>query len=285
VTELQKIVEEKARAAFQSFPEERYLPSGQRKWKHLAINERGRDKMGETSVVIWGLARDVADVLPATLARIEKLGEMFGDYQAVIYENDSADATRHILEEWSDKNGKATCIFEDRDDPVNPQTRDMGRVDRMAYYRNQCRKFVAEEYGEHPYSIIVDMDLPGGWSYEGVANTFGHIGWDMVGSNGIFYDHPAVARLGHPLYFDVFALRIEDYTPIDGTVGNLMHWEPGSELVPVKSCFGGLGVYNMEAMRRCSYSGGDCEHVPFHRQMSQQGMSRLFLNPSQIVLY
>jgi len=283
--DLRKIVENKARASFKSFPEEQFLPQGSSKWRHLATNERGRDKMGDSSVVIWGLARDVAEVMPATIARIEKLGEMFADYRVVIYENDSEDSTRDILSSWAAVNDKVDCIFEDRDDPVNLQIRDMDRGDRMAYYRNQCRKFVADNYGDRTYCIVVDTDLHRGWSFEGVANTFGHESWDMVGSNGLLHKHPMVARLEHPLYFDVWALRLGTYDTIDGIKGNEMYWEPGSDLVPVKSCFGGLGVYTMEAMLRCSYSGRDCEHVPFHRQMSQQGMGRLFMNPSQVVLY
>lgn len=285
MTDLQKIVGERARASFESFPEIDYLPSGQSRWSHLSINERGRDKMGETSAVICGLARDVADVLPATIARIEKLGRMFGDYQVVIYENDSQDKTRAMLNAWANDNPKVACIFEDRDDPINLQIRDLDRATRMAYYRNQCRKFVADNYDEHQYCVVVDTDLPRGWSFEGVANTFGHVGWDMVGSNSLLHDHRSARARGYPLYFDVWALRIKSYEAVDGTVGNEMYWEPGGDLVPVKSCFGGLGVYKMEAMKRCSYSGVDCEHVPFHRQMSQQGMSRLFMNPSQVVLY
>lgn len=283
--DLQKIVEDRVRVSFQSFPEEQFLPKGSSKWRHLATNERGRNNMGKSSVVIWGLSRDVAEVLPATIARIEKLGEMFADYRVVIYENDSEDSTRQILLDWSSASDKVDCIFEDRDDPVNLQIRDMDRGDRMAYYRNQCRKFVATNYGDYSHCIVVDTDLERGWSFEGVANTFGHEGWDMVGSNSFLHKHPMVSRLGHPLYFDVWALRLDTYEVIDGIKGNEMYWEPGSDLVPVKSCFGGLGVYTMAAMLRCSYSGRDCEHVPFHRQMSQQGMGRLFMNPSQVVLY
>jgi hypothetical protein len=283
--DLQKIIDERAKISYRHFPEAEYLPTGQRLWKHIEFNKRGRDKMSTTSAVICGLARDVAHILPATIARIEKLGEMFDSYQVVIYENDSVDATRDILDKWQMVRDNVECLYENRDDPANMQVRDLDRASRMSYYRNAMRKYVITNHGFHPYCIVVDTDLPGGWSFEGVANTFGQSNWDMVGSNGLLNDHPAVAQLGHPLYFDVWALRLNDYTPIPGHEGNIMHWDYGDPMVPVKSCFGGLGIYNMEAMRRCSYSGVDCEHVPFHRQMAQQGLGRIFLNPSQIVLY
>ncbi len=56
-------------------------------------------------------------------------------------------------------------------------------------------------------------------------------------------------------------------------------------LQPVWSCFGGLGVYRMECVKAAAYGGDDCEHVVFHRRLRQLGFDRLYLNPSQIVLY
>jgi len=41
----------------------------------------------------------------------------------------------------------------------------------------------------------------------------------------------------------------------------------------------------MPAWLAARYEGGDCEHVPLHREMRRLGYGRLFLNPSQIALY
>jgi hypothetical protein len=38
-------------------------------------------------------------------------------------------------------------------------------------------------------------------------------------------------------------------------------------------------------MCQCAYGGSDQEHVVLHDAMRRQGFDRLFLNPSQIVLY
>jgi hypothetical protein len=64
-----------------------------------------------------------------------------------------------------------------------------------------------------------------------------------------------------------------------------MAWKRGDPLVAVYSCFGGLGVYRMEAVLGARYSGEDCEHVTFHRSMREQGFGRMFLNPHQITLH
>ena len=53
----------------------------------------------------------------------------------------------------------------------------------------------------------------------------------------------------------------------------------------VYSCFGGLGVYRIEAMLTCRYGDSDCEHVCFHRSMRAAGLDRLYLNPSQITFF
>ena len=59
----------------------------------------------------------------------------------------------------------------------------------------------------------------------------------------------------------------------------------GEPWLPVESCFGGLGVYRMDCMLAGDYAGTDCEHVAFHQQLQRLGKQRLYLNPSQLVLY
>jgi hypothetical protein len=56
-------------------------------------------------------------------------------------------------------------------------------------------------------------------------------------------------------------------------------------MVPVYSCFGGLGVYRIEAMLTCEYGDSDCEHVCLHRDMRTAGLDRQYLNPSQIAFF
>ena len=154
----------------------------------------------------------------------------------------------------------------------------------MAHYRNQCLNRVRALWADFDHVIVVDMDLDGGWSYDGVANTFGHPDWDFVGSYGVqkrvFVTQTAL------LQYDAWAFR---YRGSDARVptreANRMSWRRGDDLVSVNSCFGGLGVYRMEAILSTDYDGSDIEHVSLHRKMRQAGYDRLFLNPSQITYY
>ncbi len=136
------------------------------------------------------------------------------------------------------------------------------------------------------FVVVLDMDLPQGFSYEGIANTFGDSEWDIVGSNGILFAPAGGMPLGRR-DSSIWAFRTDEYP--DGSaleMVNALRFERGEPLVPVRSCFGGLCVYRAPAFF-CGerYDGGDCEHVVFHEALRRRGYDRQFLNPSQIVLY
>lgn len=247
---------------------------------------RGYLQMTRSRAVITGLARDLEDVLPASIARIRGLCDLFADARVVVFENDSRDRTRQILCDWAASDHRVTAICEDSHDPVNGDNRCARRAERMARYRARCHAEVLQRFRPYGSVIVVDFDAVGGWSTDGIANTFGHSGWDFVGSNGLIYRrsgwHANVVR-----HYDTWALRFDDgYRPIATAVAARYVYHRGEPLVPVTSCFGGVGIYSMEAFAAGRYEGGDdMEHVAFHRAMVAKGFSRLFLNPSQIVVH
>jgi hypothetical protein len=248
--------------------------------------ERGRRLMSKLSVVICGLCRDTRHYLPRTAARVERLGEMFRNYRVVLYENDSVDATREFLFDWRAQNPRVEVTSETLGVRKFSQSRSLDRAEWMARIRNRCRERVVSEYADFDYVIVLDMDLAGGWSYDGIAHTFSGVDWDFVGSYGLLQrlerdvDEP-------PFYhFDVWAFR-----PARGTAArrlvdhSKLQLNRGDPLLPVESCFGGLGVYRMACMQAGEYAGGDCEHVVFHNRLRSLGFDRLFLNPNQIVMH
>jgi hypothetical protein len=249
--------------------------------------ETGRERMRSHQVVICGLARDVRHWLPRTRARIEHLGAMFRDYAVVLYENDSQDDTVAYLRDWQRANPRVHILSESLGYPRYPQARDLERAARLALYRNRYRDHVVEEFGHYDYAVVVDTDLRGGWSYDGVAHTFGQTDWDFVGSYGVLprvSDGPPVRR--HLVHFDAWAFRDMGHRqPHVGHEINRMVLHRGEPLLRVWSCFGGLGVYRMSCFHAARYAGGDCEHVQFHGALHEAGLERLFLNPSQIVVY
>jgi hypothetical protein len=268
-----------------AFPEHRFLPRENTAESYQATVESGRLAMSQSRAVLCGLARNVAAHLPRTIARIERLGSLLGDYRVLIYENDSTDGTPAILKRWAHRNDRVTVVSQRRGKQQYGSVRCPRRGDDMADYRNRCQSIVADRWSDFDYACLLDMDLAGGFSYDGIAHSFGSQNWDAVGSYGIIY-HRHRRNLHRGLHYDVWAFRrYGSYEEVDGTEGNLMSWRRGDPLLPVYSCFGGLALYRMPAWLSAQYAGGDCEHVALHRQMRENGYGRQYLNPSQIVLY
>jgi hypothetical protein len=267
------------------FPEERFAPRRERADGYREAVERGRLAMAGSRVVICGLARNIGGYLPLTIARIERLGRMFADYRVFIYENDSTDETPQRLAQWAAVNPRVVVASETQHKPRHASVRSLDRAADMAAYRDRCQHEVAARWPDFEHVAIVDTDLPDGWSYDGVAHSFGSSPWDFVGSYGIIYQRQRLIP-SKALHYDVWAFRpLGSFQPLESRAGNELAWRRGDPLVPVNSCFGGLGLYRMPAWLAARYQGGDCEHVPLHREMRERGYGRLFLNPSQIALY
>src|SRR5262245_7073703 len=97
-----------------AFPEHRFLPHDEAAESYHDAVEGGRMAIREARTVICGLARNVAALLPRTIARIERLGGLFADYRVLIYENDSTDPTPALLSRWANRNRRVTVISQRR---------------------------------------------------------------------------------------------------------------------------------------------------------------------------
>lgn len=267
------------------FNEAQFPPSDAFREGYLRDVAMGYAEARRSRVVIAGLARDLGSILPATIARIERLGSLFQDYRVVVYENDSVDNTRALLQTWAQRNRRVRAVCEDRTDPVNQPTRCLDRAARMAYYRSQCQKAIRQQFADFDHVILVDMDLDGGWSYDGVAHTFAQSEWDFVGAYGIILRRERLTP-NVILHYDAWAFRNdEQFTPLTTRQVNVMRYQRGQPLQSVHSCFGGLGIYRMTAYLAGEYDGSDVEHVAFHKNLYQKGIRRIFLNPNLIVVY
>jgi hypothetical protein len=268
------------------FPEFRFPPEESDRDGYWRRVSRGRERMRGRRVLIAGLARNIEPLAATVCRRLEKLGSLFRDYRVVLFENDSSDRTAAVLQEWSRWNPRFQLLRAQFDDPVHPPTRCVQRVARMAHYRNQYHRHIVENYSDHDEVIVVDTDLAGGWSHEGLADTFGyHPDWDVVGSYGIIYRRERWCWNKY-VHYDAWAFRRwGSDAPLSSREVNPLAWQRGQPLVRLNSCFGGLAVYRMEAFRVGRYAGGDCEHVTFHRRLRECGFDRCFLNPSQIAIY
>jgi hypothetical protein len=268
-----------------SFPESAFPLAADRLVEYLRLCRRGYARMSRQRVVIAGLCRNVAPILPATILRIERLASLFREARVVMYENDSADATKLLMRHWAACNPRVTAVTENLGHPVNPIARCSGRAARMAAYRTLCQQMVLDRYSDFDAVVLLDMDLLGGWSEDGIANTFGHDDWDMVGANGLIFRRSGF-KANEVRQYDIWAYRNEmTFQPLTSAAVAKIVPQRGQPLIRVTSCFGGVGVYTMKAFAAGTYDGNDCEHVAFHRSLVERGFSKIFMNPSQIAIY
>jgi hypothetical protein len=160
----------------------------------------------------------------------------------------------------------------------------LSRTEKLACFRNRYLDLIKEEeqYAAFDLVIVVDMDLKGGWSNDGIATSFSRSDWDIVAANSIGYHY--LRRT----YYDTFALlpktiiRTNWLYKIIGEGWQLHREDP---FIRIQSGFGGLALYRKDAIASRQYSGiinGEktCEHI----SLNADNRLRCFLNPSQITV-
>jgi hypothetical protein len=243
--------------------------------------DAGYRRMKEVKVIICGLTKDDATTLPLTILRIEKTGGCFLDYRVVVYENDSRDNTLSILQRWEAVNPKVEIITESIS---GTEIMQWSRTEKLAHFRNRYLNLIREspEYSDFDFVMIVDMDLKGGWSNDGIAVSFARSDWDIVAGNSIGYHN--LRRT----YYDMFALSPKTIFKtgfVYKIIGEGWQLHRGDPFIPITAGFGGLALYRKEAILHRKYCGiihGEkkCEHISLNADNSL----RCFLNPGQITV-
>ena len=259
------------------------------------------------SLIICGIVRDCAAGIKRNRPLIDKLCAIAKDVKVVIFENDSKDATKALLKEWSSENPNLYVQSEDYNTLTFPMAQtthgvnpafSAKRITKMAYYRNKYLEYINENHLVADYVIVVDMDL---WHIDqdgilqslSIADT-----WDMVAANGVIYSPSAFFRRR---YNDTFALVEYGEETSPQTEESILakqyswaHLKKSMPLVPVYSAFGGLAVYRYQAIKDCKYEvlvNSDpkvevrCEHFAICKQMHEKGYNRIFVNPAMKVVY
>mgnify|MGYP000163889889 CR=1 FL=1 len=238
----------------------------------------GREKARKLNVVFCGLARDCSPHLYNTLSAMAHIGKLFRQWGAVVYENDSRDSTLSILRDWQSRWPRIVIKTDSLNDPKWSMARSPDRGTAMARYRNTCRNIVLEQFSTTDAVIVLDLDLSR-YSVNGILHTFSFYGgFDVMASNGLRRDG------AHYVQYDAWAFRKNSWEPMKFKDVKNWVYPLGSPLIPVRSAFGGLAVYQMNAYKAAEYGGGDCEHVIFHRKLYDKGYNRVFINPSQKVI-
>lgn len=262
-----------------SFPESFYPPTSYVS-EYVDRIDYGYNIAVANRVLICALVRNISHNWLNFTHRVQAIGEMFKSYSVFLYENDSSDGT-DILVKKCDRYPKYKFISEITGRKQHSNTKDYDRTVDMAYYRNKYLEYVKKNYEKFDYIIILDSDLIGGYSYEGILNSLSY-GLDVTTSNSIVYDEYEGQK--RRLFYDSWAYRrIGHPEPHDTHEVNLLWYNRGEEPIKVLSAFGGMAIYKAKlfANKDLEYKAGDCDHPTLHAQLGCD----IYLNPSQITLY
>ncbi len=262
---------------------------------HKANIERGRTTSIHSSVVICCLCRDIEKCFLLSKARVEKLGSFFRSYDIVLFENDSKDKSRTLLNQWSLDNSHIHLLnCTDVDLPMCRFNTQEGykithsdRIKNMCFCRNRYLDYVKRNYAHADFLIVYDFDLEGGLLESGIYDSIGRKeDWDAMFANGRFplppfglfssmYDSLAFVK-NNDSFKDPPLKRFWNLWYLNGDIGD--------PLIPVMSAFNGLAIYKISSILESEYnSSRDCEHIGFHDDMREKGHGKVFINPSMLL--
>ena len=282
------------------FPEKEFLPNDDNYFNKVKM---GYDIMKNKTIIISGLARDIAKNIYLNIIRMELLGNKFKDYRILIFENDSTDGTRQIIHHNSIRNNKIILI----NCPENPDcklqllsavhegVKSYDRFEKMANFRNRILNEVRSSFKNFDYLMVLDWDLTGPVSSDGIANCFYYSNWDVMAANGIVGN--LLNKKGEKLnYYDSIAYVPKNKEPCNLTYIGLclytmktwkLKFNRGDPPILVNSAFSGCALYKISSILnpQIKYTGEHCEHVTFHASMRNAGYDKIFINPSLIALH
>lgn len=263
--------------------------------------------MIKKNIIIAALARDCEDSLRANIPLIEKLRAHLLWSQVVVVENDSVDGTKVLLDEWKKNYKNVTIISTDcgtktipnkGDVPGDPWT-SYQRIDKMVSFRNSYLDYIKEL--DHPVDlvIIIDIDVMR-ISLSGLIDVINSFD-EKTGA--IFSNGKSIMKIPFGLseiYYDTFA--VWEY-PLE----NEFSHSPASQAATFKSinknlrkapfyrvisAFGGVGVYNYDAIKDLHYKTvmnplnpleAICEHIPFNQEIIKRGFNNFIARDFQVI--
>jgi hypothetical protein len=241
---------------------------------------------------VTGVARNVERHLPAVLANFDRLSEMYPNIHFSLYENDSEDDTRFLIQDWS---GAKTNVVLSTEEGVSERILD--RVDRICYARNIALSMV----NFNSAKMILNVDMDEVFSRPLETKSF-------VSAMNTLTECDVVTANGYGGYYDIYALRIpgileydcwDQYYKLKNQLGleeqeathqAIEQWKDFMPTVEkpmeVWSAFNAAALYRASAFDgSLKYTTADlldrkvCEHVGLHERMRKNG-KRLVFDPN-----
>lgn len=260
----------------------------------------------DRTIIICSIVRNAERGLKRNIPEIKRLCQMFRGYKVFVYENDSTDKTKQLLQGWHDSD--PANVFVSLNDmsaqPTIPSVSDVPginpfysqkRIDKMAMLRNAYMQFVDDMGWSADYFVVVDLDVAR-ISADNIMSSFVREDWDAVTAFG-YSTSPKLKRRYHDTYA-LTELGDEENPQTEEKIiknskkyANLNNDNPW---VRVFSAFGGLAIYRFESIKGVRYEAlknndprvqVKCEHYSIYYQMKRRGFDRIYINPAMSLKY
>jgi hypothetical protein len=259
------------------------------------VNE-GTQIAKRSKIVICCLARNISKIFEKTKSRLEFIGKQFNEYKIIIFENDSSDNSRQLIQDWANLNnniillsccdlGSCNCELKYKTGYEYGSFSDK-RFSKMALYRQQYLNFVNKFFKHYDYMLVVDFDLDGNININGIFDSLSKKEWGAIFCNG---------RVSLPgsfgfktLPYDAIAILFSDdnYESKKYNIDEIiyryfkMDWIGyNNHFVEVKSAFNGYGLYKIKSLTNCSYINNNnaCEHINLAKCLNDKN-DKIFIN-------
>ena len=219
------------------------------------------------NVIICGVVKNAAENLNNNIKLAIQLGVKCDKYKIVIYENNSTDETKEILQTYK-SNNNFEIISEDidadtikRDSKIWAYTAVTGsdhpcRIEQIANARNRLiYELKRDKYLEYNYVVMIDFDakffLP-----DGIINSLYLVKENrkrVIYANSFdYYDYYALRSAYSE--FNLFGPELTGEFFWNKMHNNRLNIDPNStELVSVYSAFNGIGVYDKNVFTSYKY--------------------------------
>jgi hypothetical protein len=263
--------------------------------KFVSNVKDGYKNLADKSVVVGLCARDVEDKIENVLTTFNIFSKLCKRCKIVVFENDSTDNTISVIKRWSFHHGSIEAYNEKLELPKFGNTRERARVENLAIVRNKLIDIIKSYYSDFDYLIISDADLQT-VPVDNIVSSFGHGDFDLMAANGLDIIGPYL------IYYDIWALVEDGQTRHYRQIHEAFPMHKG--LVKVNGAFGGLAIYRIcPELFKCRYHVIDfeddeysktdphykdnifsVEHTGFHFDMRKNGLNKMYINTSMVVL-
>ena len=260
----------------------------------------------DRTIIICGIVRNAERGLKRNIPEIKRLCQMFKGYKVFVYENDSTDKTKQLLQGWhdSDPDNVFISLNDTSAQPTIPPASDVPginpfyshkRIDKMAMLRNTYMQFVDDMGWSADYFVVVDLDVAR-ISADNIMSSFVREDWDAVTAFG-YSTSPKLKRRYHDTYALTEFGDEENPQTEEKIIKNSEKYanlNDGNPWVRVFSAFGGLAIYRFESIKGVRYEAlknndprvqVKCEHYSIYYQMKRRGFDRVYINPAMSLKY